>query len=362
MSYAVRTAMVVASLSAALAQPPAALLGNDDAARLFDRAVLLMESSAVAIPELNRAGAPIVESARQSLKLLRERGGNLPATYSLLTNVRAYVLLADSVPKPFPFPEQAARQFAELRESLARIEAHFAALLADRESALWNSDRDNLKRYAEENAKLPPPQPGKPRVVFFGDSITDFWRLNQYFPDHDFVNRGISGQITGEMLGRFKADVIDLRPEAALILAGTNDLARGVQILAIENNFSMMADLCDKRRVKLILASVLPVNDYHKDENPLFLRTAARPPQLIRALNDWLKSLCEQRGYRYLDYYSAMVDERGMLQKDFTDDGLHPNAAGYRAMAPLALEAIQRIAGASTQQKTSRRRLSKKES
>ena len=195
-------------------------------------------------------------------------------------------------------------------------------------------------------------------------SITDSWRLNQYFPEHDYINRGISGQITGEMLGRFKQDVLDLRPEAVLILAGTNDLARGVPVLTIENNYSMMADLADKHGIKVIFASVLPVSDYHKGENPAYEMTRIRPPQLIRALNDWLRSFCAQRGYTYLDYYSALIDSAGMLRPDLADDGLHPNPAGYRIMGPLALAAIQKTVGGVTlpQQKERRGRPSKKES
>jgi lysophospholipase L1-like esterase len=344
------------------AQDSTALMNASQANELFARSIQLMESAAVAVPELNRAGAPIIENARQALTNLRARANNSEVTFIFLTNFRAYLMLADSVPRPFPFPAEASRQLAELRDALNRTEAHFRALLTLRESQLRSADRDNLARYAEKNQLLPQPVPGKPRVVFLGDSITDGWRLNEYFPDADFVNRGISGQITGEMLGRFKADVIDLKPAAVLILAGTNDLARGVNILAIENNYSMMADLAEKHSIKLIFASVLPVSDYHKDQNPAWEQTRLRPPILIKALNDWMKSICAQRGCNYLDYYSAMVDKDGQLTADMADDGLHPNSKGYRIMAPLALAAIQgAIAGTSTQQKQKRRRLFSKD-
>ena len=156
--------------------------------------------------------------------------------------LRAYLSLADAVPKPFPFPEAARQQFAELRDNSTRLDAHFRALLDQKDAQLRTSDRDELERYADANRRLPP-DPRNPRVVFLGDSITDLWRLNEYFPDRDFVNRGISGQITGEMLARIKADVLDLHPEAMLILGGTNDLARGIPLTAIENNYWMMADL-----------------------------------------------------------------------------------------------------------------------
>ena len=143
-----------------------------------------------------------------------------------------------------------------------------------KEAQLHNPDRDNLKRYAEANEKLGAPSPQKPRVVFLGDSITDGWRLNEYYGgDRDFVNRGISGQITGEMLGRMKADVIDLKPRLVLVLAGTNDLARGVPVNAIENNLSMIADLAEAHHIQPMFASLLPVSDYHKDANPQYLQT-----------------------------------------------------------------------------------------
>jgi acyl-CoA thioesterase-1 len=179
-------------------------------------------------------------------------------------------------------------------------------------------------------------------VVFFGDSITDFWRLNEYFPDRDFVNRGISGQITGEMLGRMKADVLDLQPAAVLILAGTNDLARNVPLVTIEDNYAMLATLAAANDIKVIFASVLPVSDYHKDRNPAYEMTKVRPPVYIKALNAWLQNFCAQKGCTYLDYSQALADDQGQLGSDLADDGLHPNAKGYRVMAPLVLTAIDK--------------------
>lgn len=330
-------------LAAASAQtPPNPILNTQQANELYARGLQLMEAASVSMPEMNRAGAPLVENARQAAGDIKQRAANLGFTYTYLVNLRAFMTLADSIPKSFPFPAEASRQLSELRDLLTRVESHFRSLLVQRESQLRSPDRDNLRRYADANQKLGPPQAGRPRVVFFGDSITDAWHLNQYFPEQDYVNRGISGQITGEMLGRFKADVIDLKPQAVLILAGTNDLARGINIIAIENNYAMMADLADQHKIKMIFATVLPVSDYHKDVNPAYEMTAIRPPVLIRALNDYLKSLCEQRGYTYLDYYTATADGSGMLKADLADDGLHPNGAGYRVMAPLAIDAIQR--------------------
>src|ERR1700687_2751129 len=120
-------------------------------------------------------------------------------------------------------------------------------------------------RYMDDDSRVGPQKPGKPRVVFLGDSITDLWRLNEYFPDRDFVNRGISGQLASQMLGRMKADVTDLHPAAVVILAGTNDLARGITLTAIEDDYVMLADLATAAKVKMIFASLLPVSDYQKD-------------------------------------------------------------------------------------------------
>ena len=232
----------------------------------------------------------------------------------------------------------------ELRDNSVRLDAHFRALLDQKDAQLRSPDRDNLNRYSEANAKLAPAT--SKRVVFFGDSITDLWRLNEYFPDRDFVNRGISGQITSEMLGRMKADVLELKPQAVLILAGTNDLARNIPLKTIENNFEMMADLASSHGIKIIFASVTPVNDFHKSENPARDHVSARPPVYIKALNDWLRAYTSQHGYGYVSYFDAVVDKDGLFTDDLTDDGLHPNAKGYRLMAPLALAAADKSVGA----------------
>jgi lysophospholipase L1-like esterase len=336
-----RFALVAWLLIASLAQARA--LSNKEAFDLYGRTVQLMESTAVAVPDLARAGAPITGNARQALLTMRALDRqNTGLTYTFLTNLRAYLTLADFVPKPSPFPEEAARQFAELRDGLNRIEANFRALLDQRERDLADPDRDRLSRYADANSKLPPTLAAKPRVVFLGDSITDFWRLNEYFPDRDFVNRGIGGQTSSQMLGRLKADVLDLKPAAVLVLAGTNDIARGIPLSTIQNNLAMIAELAQAHHVAPLLASVLPVSDYHKDENPAWEATRRRPPEAIRALNAWIQSFCRERNYTYVDYFSVLVDQAGFLRADLANDGLHPNSAGYRLMAPIALAAIDK--------------------
>lgn len=342
---------------------PQPVLNNQQALALFTRSTQLIESTMFAVPELQRSAAPLLENARQGVTNLRVNTGNALLTYNFLSNIRAYLALSDALAKPVPFSEEGQKQFTELRDSLVRLESHFRGLIEQKDRQLRTPDPDNLTRYSELDARVGPPQPARPRVVFLGDSITDGWRLNEYFPDRDFVNRGISGQITTQMLGRMKPDVTDLRPAAVLILAGTNDIARGTPLSIVESNLTAMCDLADFHHIKVILATVLPVSDYHKNENPAFEVSKVRPPEQIRTLNSWIQTFCAQRNYTFLDYYSEMVDASGMMKADLANDGLHPNSAGYRVMAPLALAAIDRTAAQSSpQQKPKRRRLFMKQS
>ena len=336
------------SQNAAPANQPAAsaLLSNSDALALLHRISQLMESTMLAAPGMARAAAPLAENVRQALANIEGSSPqNAVQVYNMLANVRAYLALSDALPKQYPFADAARKQVAELRDAMDRMDADLQALLDYKDDQGRNPDRDNLKRYAEDNVRLGPPSSKTQRVVFLGDSITDGWRLTEYFSGRDFVNRGISGQITGEMLGRTMADVIDLKPAAVLVLAGTNDIARGVAVGAIKNNLTMIAELADAHQIRPIFASILPVSDYHKNVNPRFAMTLRRPPATILALNNWLRQFCAQHGYVYVDYFSAMADSAGYLQADLADDGLHPNGKGYRVMAPVALSAIDRALG-----------------
>ncbi|MGA2742129.1 MAG: GDSL-type esterase/lipase family protein [Bryobacteraceae bacterium] len=334
-----------AAAAMAWAQSGGALLSNPDALKLERRTVQLMESTGLAVPGLSRAGAPALEDARQALSNLETAPQNAGNTFTFLSVARAYLAISETVPRPYPFPEEGQRQFGELRDAVDRLDAHFRALLELKETQLRNPDRDNLKRYAEADEKLGPPSPQRPRVVFLGDSITDGWRLNEYYgSERDFVNRGIGGQITGEMLGRMQADVINLKPRLVLVLAGINDIGRGVAVSTIENNLSMIADLAEAHHIEPMFASLLPVSDYHKDVNAQYARTAHLPPSTILEVNRWLKNLCEQRHIPYVDYYAALADKAGFLPADLSDDGLHPNGKGYRLMAPVALAAIDNVA------------------
>jgi lysophospholipase L1-like esterase len=208
--------------------------------------------------------------------------------------------------------------------------------------AIYTDDFGELKRYRDANAALKPPAPGEMRVVFFGDSITDIWHLDEYFPGKPYVNRGIGGQTTPQMLIRFRQDVIDLHPKVVIVLAGTNDIAGNTGPMLIEDieaNYASMAELARVHEIKVIYSSVLPVHNYTPRSQELF---AQRPPEKILELNRWLKNYCasSSNGCFYLDYFSAMVDDKGLLKRELAEDGLHPNAAGYKIMAPLAEAAI----------------------
>jgi hypothetical protein len=269
------------------AKPPTSW-SLDELLKAYDRSTQLMESTAILVPNLSRTTEPLLENARQAVANLNANGQqkNLVFVHRLLGNVRAYLQLFDSLEKPYPLPETVARQITELRVLGVQLEALELGLMEGAERAMRGSDRDTLSRYAEANSKLPKPSAQNPRVVFLGDSITDGWRLEEYFPGQDFVNRGISGQITGQMLGRFRQDVINLNPQAVVILAGTNDIGRGVSQTAIEHNLTMMLDLAEKHRIKVILCTLLPVSDYAKERGARFEQTTRRPPSRIQARTD----------------------------------------------------------------------------
>jgi acyl-CoA thioesterase-1 len=207
---------------------------------------------------------------------------------------------------------------------------------------IYMNDFAELQRYRGANDALQSLKPEPNRVVFYGDSITDSWKLDEYFPGKPYINRGISAQTTPQMLIRFRPDVIDLKPAAVIILAGTNDIAGNtgpMTIEEIESNYASIAELARTHDIKVIFSSVLPVHNYTPESQEFF---ATRPPEKILALNRWLQDYCNKNGCTYLDYFTTMVDEKGLMKKSLADDGLHPNPAGYKIMAPLAEAAIQK--------------------
>jgi lysophospholipase L1-like esterase len=202
-------------------------------------------------------------------------------------------------------------------------------------------DWPNLARYRQANQSVKNAQ-----VVFMGDSITDNWQLPRYgnfFPGKPYVDRGISGQTTPQMLLRFRPDVIDLKPRAVVILAGTNDIAGNTGPMTdeeIQGNLASMSELAAANKIKVILASITPVSAYHLASPNANPQTSQRPMTRIRAVNDWIKAYAAKNGHIYLDYFSAMTDETGLLRTDLSADDLHPNEKGYQIMAPLVEAAI----------------------
>lgn len=203
------------------------------------------------------------------------------------------------------------------------------------------SDFGQQRRYRKANARLGSVQPGERRVVFFGDSITDFWQLDRFFPARGYINRGISGQTTAQMVARFREDVLSLSPQVVVILAGTNDIAGNTGPMTPQQtqaNYAAMGNLAKEQGVQVVFSSVMPVHAY---TSSAFGMLHSRPPEKILELNAWLKEYCEQNGLIYLDYYAAMVDKRGFLRRELAEDGLHPNAAGYQVMTSLAQAALE---------------------
>jgi lysophospholipase L1-like esterase len=201
----------------------------------------------------------------------------------------------------------------------------------------------NFNKYAEANEKLQPSKPGEKRVVFMGNSITEGWAVldKSFFSDNSFINRGISGQTTSQMLLRFRNDVINLQPDVVVILAGINDIAENtgpIPLKDIFGNIVSMSQLAKANGIKAILCSVLPAYDFP-------WHTGLKPSEKIIMLNGMIKSYCEKNNIPYVDYYFAMVDKRKGLDKKYSEDGVHPNLAGYKVMESVVKEAIERMMG-----------------
>lgn len=238
----------------------------------------------------------------------------------------AVAVAQTSAPAPAPVSATTAAQVA------ARAARDSAALERLR------NDWAGLSRYRAANDSLGAPAAGERRVVFYGNSITDSWARHfaAMFPGKPYVGRGISGQTTPQMLVRFHQDVVALKPAVVVILAGTNDIAgnTGPSTQAmIEDNLSAMIEIARAHGIRVVLSSVLPVYDYP-------WRPGLEPAPKIIALNAWIKRYAASVGATYLDYHAAMADARGGLPPALAGDGVHPNEAGYRLMAPLAEAAI----------------------
>jgi lysophospholipase L1-like esterase len=224
-------------------------------------------------------------------------------------------------------------------------------------------DWNQLGRYHQANEQLTQQAVPSGRVVFMGDSITDFWNLPESFPGKPYVNRGIGGQVTAQMLVRMYPDVINLKPVAMVLLAGTNDIARNngpVTLTMIEEDIMAMTELAQLHGIKVLLSSVMPISDYPylsqqnapaapvvpggRGAPPRQKMTEGRPPADILKLNAWMKDYAAKVNATYVDYFSAMVDDRGWLKDGISADGLHPNAEGYKIMAAVLAAALQKVA------------------
>ena len=224
-------------------------------------------------------------------------------------------------------------------------------------------DWNQLGRYHQANEQLKQQPVPSGRVVFMGDSITDFWNLPESFPGKPYVNRGIGGQVTAQMLVRMYPDVINLKPAAMVLLAGTNDIARNngpVTLAMIEEDIMAMTELAQLHGIKVLLSSVMPISDYPylsqqnapaapvvpggRGAPPRQKMTEGRPPSDILKLNAWMKEYAAKVNATYVDYFSAMVDDRGWLKDGISADGLHPNAEGYKIMTAILAAALQKVA------------------
>lgn len=250
-----------------------------------------------------------------------------------LINLRSYLLIAAvfaalSFPALSPAQQSGTPPATSARR--AQQQSHEQQLL---------TDFADMARFRDADRELAQPAPGENRVVFMGDSITEGWDLAKSFPGKPYINRGISGQTSPQMLIRFRQDVIDLKPKVVVILAGTNDIAENTGPMTLrqsEGNLASMAQLARANGIRVVLCSVLPsvLFPWH----PQVKNVASR----IAALNQWIRPYAAQHHYVYVDYYSKMKDAAGGLPKNLSHDGVHPTAAGYAVMAPLAQAGIEK--------------------
>jgi acyl-CoA thioesterase I len=256
--------------------------------------------------------------------------------FLLLSSPFAFSQTSPQAPAPAS-PASAAAQQPKSAEQAA-----FDQLTPYQKSLLERTYNDwpYLAKYRDADKALPASAGDEPRVVFMGDSITEGWGQSgvpaapnhaEFFPGKPYVNRGISGQTTAQMLVRFRQDVIDLKPKVVVILAGINDLAENTgktTLEAIEDNFASMSEIARANGIRVVLSSVLPASDFR-------WHPGLEPAPKVKALNAWLKDYATKNNFIYVDYYTPMANAEGGLKAELSPDGVHPNKAGYEMMAPL---------------------------
>ena len=247
-----------------------------------------------------------------------------------LAGISAAALLQSQQPVASPAAEQPAPvQITHPPQYYIWKTAHDAQLVVD---------FGGLEHFRQADATLAPPQPGENRVVFMGDSITEDWNLKDSFPGRPYINRGISGQTSPQMLVRFRQDVIDLKPKVVIIMTGTNDIMENTGPMTVEQSgesIASMTDLANANKIQVVLRSVLPSSSFAWSPG-------LEPAPKIEELNAWIEHYAAEKGYIYVDYYSAMKDEHGGLPPALSDDGVHPLPAGFAIMAPLAQAGIEK--------------------
>jgi lysophospholipase L1-like esterase len=222
--------------------------------------------------------------------------------------------------------------------------------------ALYADNFAELDKYREQNREYKKTTTSANIVVFFGDSIIEHWNLDDSYPQAHYLNRGIRGQTTTQMLPRFHQDVIELKPRTVVILASNNDIAgnSGPMLMEdIHSNYEAMAELAKHNNIKLVFVSMLPVYNYTPGSQEYY---NSRPLEKIKEINVWLRHYCLQNGFEFVDAYSAMIDHKGQLRKELAEDGLHPNTDGYKIIAPLVQAAITRSEGAAKKTPTENHR------
>lgn len=295
-----------------------------------------VESVAATFPALETATAEIRLSVKEVGDLLKSSPDSTSLSYQFLTKLKEFLIIADTLRRPDMTRAGAPGDLDKLRDSIDQFDGHFAALIAVREtkSKAAIADPSDLKRYEDANAAEATWAGPQLRYVFIGDTATEKWPLASAFPGKPFLNRGIAGQTSSQILSRFIADVVALHPEAAIINAGTADLANGADMRQIADNLVMMGDVARAHSVHPIFTSLLPA------AGP---GTGNLRVETVKQLNEWILNYCVREKLVFVDYYSSLTGPTGALRPEFTDDGLTPNGAAFAIMTTKLTDGLKRL-------------------